>query len=308
MDAFASIAAEWLAVANSHRARSAIMKWAQRRPSLGEYHSPADVVAAINQPGHADRSCALLSDVLLVAADDPLAQLAVMEALLPGLRATVRQRWKTARLNGPWQTQADLAAEAASAAWEAIRHHAGSDTPRPARLIIRRVERRLRTLHDAHRRDADHAVPHWDIDPAAALVQETSEDERHVAATLRQAVQSGELDARSARQAFQIGVLGEPPRTARHRAGLSTAQSQRSLHHALEVLAGETRATPASQPSRPPMHFPTQEDPVIHPTHPAQERSPILPLLLTVKQTAELLGIGRSTLYELLDAGELRSV
>ncbi len=47
---------------------------------------------------------------------------------------------------------------------------------------------------------------------------------------------------------------------------------------------------------------------MIHPTHPAQERSPILPLLLTVKQTAELLGIGRSTLYELLDAGELRSV
>jgi excisionase family DNA binding protein len=35
---------------------------------------------------------------------------------------------------------------------------------------------------------------------------------------------------------------------------------------------------------------------------------PNLPLLLTVKQAAGLLGIGRSTLYELLDAGELRSV
>ncbi len=35
---------------------------------------------------------------------------------------------------------------------------------------------------------------------------------------------------------------------------------------------------------------------------------PIMPLLLTVNQAADLLGMGRSTLYELLDAGELRSV
>ena len=32
------------------------------------------------------------------------------------------------------------------------------------------------------------------------------------------------------------------------------------------------------------------------------------PLLLTVQQAAEMLGIGRSTLYELLGAGELQSV
>ena len=34
----------------------------------------------------------------------------------------------------------------------------------------------------------------------------------------------------------------------------------------------------------------------------------VMPLLLTVNQAAQLLGIGRSTLYELIDAGELRSV
>ena len=38
------------------------------------------------------------------------------------------------------------------------------------------------------------------------------------------------------------------------------------------------------------------------------ERTAIMPLLLTVKEAAELLGIGRSTLYELLEAGEVRSV
>ncbi len=34
----------------------------------------------------------------------------------------------------------------------------------------------------------------------------------------------------------------------------------------------------------------------------------IMPLLLTVNQAAQLLGIGRSTLYELLDAGQIQSV
>jgi len=34
----------------------------------------------------------------------------------------------------------------------------------------------------------------------------------------------------------------------------------------------------------------------------------MLPLLLTVRQAAELLGVGRTTLYELMDSGELHSV
>ncbi len=32
------------------------------------------------------------------------------------------------------------------------------------------------------------------------------------------------------------------------------------------------------------------------------------PILLTVKETAELLGIGRSTLYEIMAAGQIMSV
>lgn len=35
---------------------------------------------------------------------------------------------------------------------------------------------------------------------------------------------------------------------------------------------------------------------------------PVMPLLLTVNQAAELLGLGRSTIYELIDRGELKSV
>lgn len=41
---------------------------------------------------------------------------------------------------------------------------------------------------------------------------------------------------------------------------------------------------------------------------PAVVRSPDAPLLLKVPDAARLLGIGRSTLYELLARGELRAV
>lgn len=40
----------------------------------------------------------------------------------------------------------------------------------------------------------------------------------------------------------------------------------------------------------------------------SQIASALIPLLVTVKQAAELLGIGRTTVYELIEAGELRSV
>ncbi len=41
---------------------------------------------------------------------------------------------------------------------------------------------------------------------------------------------------------------------------------------------------------------------------PAAPTSPAAPLLLAVVEAAELLGVGRSTLYELINTGQLRTV
>jgi excisionase family DNA binding protein len=41
---------------------------------------------------------------------------------------------------------------------------------------------------------------------------------------------------------------------------------------------------------------------------PRAYEEPITPLLLTVRQAGQLLGIGRSTVYELMETGEIRSV
>lgn len=312
MDAFASITDEWDAVADTARARTAIAAWAQRHPALASYRSPADLVATINRPGHPELSCALLADLLVVAEDDPLAQLAVLQALLPGVLRVVSRRWKTASGSGPWTAQADLAADTVSAAWEAIRQHAGEHHCRPARLIVRRVERRLRTVHDAHRRETLRLVPILDSSSVAATHECRAEEE--FAAAIEEAVATGQLDRATVAVAYRVAILGESARMAGHRHRLAPGEARDSLRLVLDVLAGETRAPRAGQPSRPPLPAEPEEDPVMRPVHhdpntgPKVERAAITPLLLTVKQAAALLGIGRSTLYELLDAGQLRSV
>jgi len=45
-----------------------------------------------------------------------------------------------------------------------------------------------------------------------------------------------------------------------------------------------------------------------HETAPTQRESPIEPLLVRVEEAARMLSLSRSTIYEMLDAGELVSV
>lgn len=191
MDAYAAITAQWLTVADTTRGRAAIATWAKSCPALAAYRSPADLIATINQLGHPQRSCTLLAGLLLVAEHDTLAQLAVLTALIPGLQRVVSRRWKTANGKGPWTTQADLTADAVSAAWEAIRHHAGRTHPLPARLIIRRTERRrhhaatlMAQMPGITTKELMARIGH--SSPRAALIYQhaTAERDRQVAAFL----------------------------------------------------------------------------------------------------------------------------
>jgi excisionase family DNA binding protein len=313
VNVLATINAHWLRAAQSPGGQDPIAVWRRRCPRFDDYHSAAEVVATINQHGYPDRSCALLADLLMVADGDPFAQLAVLQALLPGLRRVVRQRWRTAAGGGPWPSQEDLAADAVSAAFEAISHRAGQTHTRPARLILRRVERRLRTIHDAHRRDITRAVPLTPHSEIAAVGDHAEEE--HFATELRRAVHAGRLDPATAALAFRIAVLGEPAAAAGRQDCLDLEQTRNNLRHVLDVLAGATRADQPTDRSRPAVTTSTEEVHLVasihHPgdhSRPEPSTAVPLPLLLTVKQASQLLGLGRSTLYELLDAGELRSV
>jgi excisionase family DNA binding protein len=124
-----------------------------------------------------------------------------------------------------------------------------------------------------------------------------------------EALRSGRLDPTTFDLVYRVAVLDQriTPTAGRH--GLDRRQTLGALRLALRVVAADEGApiSPAIHQEVQPMAHRSQ-----HLNGPDSLRSetvlPVMPLLLTVKQAADLLGMGRSTVYELIDAGELRSV
>lgn len=295
VDVYRAVTDHWDTLVIGARGRATIATWAQRRPPLSIYRSPSELVAAINQLGHPDRSCALLRDLLVIAEHDPLAQLAVLVTLIPGIRNAARRRWNKAATSGTWSGEGDIAADAMSAAWQAIRDHAGRAHPYPARLVIRRVERHLRTAHQAQLR-ASASTSVSDSDSHDIAIPADHDDSEHIIVRILDAVRSGQIDQTTASAAFGVAIAGRSPAALGRRLGLSPAAVRHALSRSHHVIAGG-RPQPRPVPIR-----------RGHRVRLNQENFPMLPLLLTINQAAELLGLGRSTTYRLVADGELHSV
>jgi excisionase family DNA binding protein len=169
------------------------------------------------------------------------------------------------------------------------------------------VERHLRTSHDAHRRWTARTLRPENLDIATTLGLDDQDGAQWVALGLVEGTRSGRLDPISFDIAYRVALLDERASKAGSRHGLDHRRTLAALRSALDVIPVD-RPGPIA-PSKPQeVHAVSSRS---QPSGLPRDRNsslPLMPLLLTVKQAAELLGIGRSTVYELLDAGDLKSV
>ena len=293
---WSSLHGEWRHLAAGPDAYRKLVDWSAAAPILSGYDSPADVVEAIGLPGHPERSCALLAGLLVAAGGDTLAAYSVLVALVPGMRSAARRRWISTSDN-LWTTREELDADTLTSAWMAVCDHAGQHHPYPARVVLRQVERQLRAAHQAHRRTSHHEVELVSDAPVAA--DDLGQITEIAAGRLVSAVRSGGLGPTVAAVGYRIAVAGDNLATAARRHGLNPGEARRLLRDVGDLLDGAPSGPgpgSSSQLQRQGVHAQAKED------------FPMLPLLLNVNQAARLIGVGRSTVYQLIEAGDLFSV
>ncbi len=290
LDPWTSLQRHWEQQARSAHG-SVILDWAARAPGLANFDSPLEVTATIRSLGDPERSWALLADLLIVAHLDSLAGEAVLVALIPGLRAASNRRWRIAKGAGPWCDQFELDMDTITAAWETINRAAGQRHERPSRLIIRSVERQLRTRHEAHCRTANRSVALIEADNTS-ISRLADQDTVHHAVAVVQAVRRGLLDPTSAALVYRVAVGGEHLGSVARQLGVGVRRARLLLARADNQLNGRPRRRTDTTPT----------------CNSPQEDSPVLPLLLNANQAAQLIGVSRTTVYDLIDAGALQAV
>ena len=210
--------------------------WKQASPLLASFISPSDVIDAINRSGDSNRSCALLGELLILAGEDAVAARAVLQAVIPGLRASVARRWAKTGADGPWQSQDELAVDALSAAWEAIQAHAGQRHPRPAAVIVRFVEGALRRTHTrwTHRQSKPVLPPRGE--PSQSAIDAAFSSEQHAARLIFEAQNTGVITAIEATILTRIGVYGYTAAATERDLGLAAGSMTRRLRRARDAL------------------------------------------------------------------------
>jgi excisionase family DNA binding protein len=321
---FAQLDREWTAVAAHMSSFRSLRAWAVAVPALDGFASPAELVATVSRMGDPDRSCRLLADLLVIADGDELATRAVLQAVVPGLRQAARRRWRLQTAGGPWRSADDLAAESVSAAWAAIRLHAGQRHDRPAAVIVRAVEGRLRRTQAAWRKEAARSAvlrPGRD-EPSHSGPDAAGSVEGQAAALIAGAVRAGVLDRTEARLVFATGVLGCSVVDAARTTGLEGDGAYRSVARArgaLRAWLGDGRTADGLVASSEPTPDLSSTFPPAALSRAAVDISlnagctrfesskdaSMPPLLLTPLEAARLLGISRSTVYALMQTGEI---
>ena len=296
---------------------------------MAGFHTPAELVAVIGQMGDPDRSCALLAELLTLAATDTIAARAVLQAVLPGLRQAARRHWRPPA-GGPWASLHELHLDTVSMGWEAIHAHRGQRHDRPAKIIVRDAEARLRQPRDRWTRQASAAVTHsgGPAETTQSGADAAFSAECQATAIIADAMHAGVLDPAQAALTLTIGVLGYTISDAGRLATTQLDDPYRALHRARATLRAwiddrpeattpvdvhrerpaSTRQHATSKPTqaRPFTADPQSIDPAGVDRAPAEPGGH--PLLLSPIEAARQLSVSRSKLYTLIKRGQIDTV
>ncbi len=210
---FDSLEREWRRALRSPALQAQAAVWAAAEPVLAG-GSSLDIVSRVTWDGYQPApASALILSALLRQAASPLAARALLQALVPRMRA---ERVCTPTyghgLGESWPRPADTVADLVAECFAAIKRHAGEDRSDVARLIVGEAARRLRTARQAQQRYQARTAALVSA-PAAAVAADISSARsgaEWLAGALVEAVRNGRLGTDQARLLYAIRVKGLP--------------------------------------------------------------------------------------------------
>jgi hypothetical protein len=170
-NAYELVKNEWAIACRRGRNGVSALEWSEREPALEGIGCINDALVRCHDQSHPTEAQAALSALMVLSGHDPVARLAVIRALLPGLSG-LAARWRhpggawigrgDRRPNrsgvlvwdrrGPWQSVREFDEEVVTVAFLVVRRLGGQRLEWPAAAVLSRVQRQLRTIEAASRR------------------------------------------------------------------------------------------------------------------------------------------------------------
>ena len=244
---FDALDAEWTAVGASAPGQASFRRWAETDPALEPFGSAAEAVRFCR--GATPATAAIVLAALVHRAGEPLAARAVLQAVIPSLRAQVGRRSGGMSRQG-WESCEDFEADVVEAAVGRIAALAGTRPAWPAQAVCEATWRhlRLRARYTLRMKD-NGALPLDDQHEDLSAGPERTGAEA-LAMAVAGAVRAQRLRPDDARVIYATRVLGHTPADVAAAVGRDVRAVRAQRTRAERRLVGAGWApTPRSAPS-----------------------------------------------------------
>ena len=240
---FDVLTGDWQRLAGHPSSAIHLRRWQHLAGCFDAYVTVGEVVASFDDHTEKARSARLQNGLLIAASDDPLARLALLQALTAGLkRATRSLSRRMSSLNGevslPWSSRADLESDAIAELLQQIDRAAGRPLAHPAAMLLSRVRARLwRTVYTSKE------SPQLSLDLDAHASGRSPFERSELETLLVDAVSGGSVSRHDAGLIWRYRVVEEPMHVTAAVSGVTEACVQKRRERAERRLVAAHRRT-----------------------------------------------------------------